>query len=101
MTHGRYPYRPVTGPVPYRRRRGGGLAVHVAANLEAYAFDAAVLDELVPVAGRPDLINHGWLDWGDRVGAWRLLDAMREAGVPATAPGNADPHDAAPGLVEA
>ena len=101
MTHGRYPYRPVTAPAPYRWPHGRGLAVYVAVNLEAYAFDAALFDELVPVSGRPDLINHGWLDWGNRVGAWRLLEAMRDAGVPPTALVNSDLYEAAPGLVEA
>jgi peptidoglycan/xylan/chitin deacetylase (PgdA/CDA1 family) len=99
--HGRYPYRPVTEPVPYRWPEGRGLAVTVAVNLEAYAFDAAHFDVLVPNPARPDLINHGWLDWGNRVGAWRLLEAMGAAGVPATALINSDLYDAAPGLVAA
>jgi peptidoglycan/xylan/chitin deacetylase (PgdA/CDA1 family) len=97
----RYPYRPVTEPVSYRWPKGKGLAVYVAVNLEVYEPDARYLDELVPNAVRPDLINHGWLDWGNRVGAWRLLDAMAEAGVPATALVNSRLYAAAPGLVEA
>lgn len=99
--HGRYPYRPVTEPVPYRWPEGEGLAVYVAVNLEVYAFDAALFDELVPNPARPDIINYGWLDWGNRVGAWRLLEAMAGAGVPATALVNSRLYDAAPGLVEA
>jgi allantoinase len=101
MSHGRYPFRPVTESVPYAWPEGDGLAVYVAVNLEAYAFDAAMLDELVQNPARPDVINYAWLDWGNRVGAWRLLDAMREAGIPATALVNSRLYDAAPGLVEA
>ncbi|WP_108661297.1 polysaccharide deacetylase family protein [Acuticoccus kandeliae] len=101
MTHGRYPYRPVTEPVPYAWPEGRGLAIYVAVNLEAYAFDAAMFDALVDNPARPDIINYGWLDWGNRVGAWRLLEAMREAGVPATALVNSRLYAAAPGLVEA
>lgn len=101
MSHGRYPFRPVTAPVPYRWPEGDGLAVYVAVNLETYAFDAAMLDELVSNPARPDVINYAWLDWGNRVGAWRLLDAMRAAGVPATALVNSRLYAAAPGLVEA
>lgn len=100
-SHGRYPYRPVTEPVPYRWPRGEGLAVYIAVNLEVYDFDAAVFDELVTNTARPDVINYGWLDWGNRVGAWRLLEAMSEAGVPATALVNSRLYAAAPGLVEA
>jgi peptidoglycan/xylan/chitin deacetylase (PgdA/CDA1 family) len=99
--HGRYPWRPVPEPVPYGWPKGEGLAVYVAVNLEAYAFDAAMLDELVPNPARPDVINYAWLDWGNRVGAWRLLEAMEEAGVPATALVNSRLYEAAPGLVEA
>lgn len=100
-SHGRYPYRPVTEHVPYRWPKGEGLAVYIAVNLEAYAFDAEMLDELVTNPARPDVINYGWLDWGNRVGAWRLLEAMQEADVPATALVNSRLYDAAPGLVEA
>lgn len=99
--HGRYPYRAVTEPVPYSWPEGRGLAVYVAVNLEVYDLHAAHLDELVPNPSRPDLINFGWLDWGNRVGAWRLLEAMGEAGIPATALVNSHLYAAAPGLVEA
>lgn len=97
----RYPYRPVKEPLPYRWPKGRGLAVYVAVNLEIYKPDAVYLDELVSNPAHPDLINHGWLDWGNRVGAWRLLEAMTEAGVPATALVNSHLYAAAPGLVEA
>lgn len=99
--HGRYPYRPVVEPVGYRWPRGRGLAFYVAVNLEVYDFDAAFMDELVTNPARPDLINYCWLDWGNRVGAWRLLEAMQEYGIPATALVNSRLYAAAPGLVEA
>ena len=100
-SHGRYPYRPVVAPVGYRWPEGEGLAVYLAVNLEVYDFGATHLDEIVPNPARPDLINFCWLDWGNRVGAWRLLDAMREFGIPATALVNSRLYSAAPGLVEA
>jgi len=99
--HERYPYRPVTDPVPYRWPEGRGLAVYVAVNLEIYEFEAPHLDEIVTNPARPDLINYCWLDWGNRVGAWRLLEVMQEFGIPATALVNSRLYAAAPGLVEA
>lgn len=99
--HGRYPYRPVVEPVDYRWPEGSGLAVYLAVNLEIYDFGAAHLDEIVANPARPDLINYGWLDWGNRVGAWRLLEVMQEFGIPATALVNSRLYGAAPGLVEA
>ena len=99
--HGRYPFRPITEPVDYCWPEGRGLAVYVAVNLEVYDFDAVYLDEIVPNPARPDLINYCWLDWGNRVGAWRLLECMEEFGMPATALVNSRLYSAAPGLVEA
>lgn len=99
--HGRYTYRPVTAPVGYRWPKGRGLAVYIAVNLEVYDFDAAFMDEIVTNPARPDLINYCWLDWGNRVGAWRLLAAMQEYGIPATALVNSRLYAATPGLVEA
>lgn len=101
QNHGRYPYRPVVEPVNYRWPEGNGLAVYLAVNLEIYDFGAAHLDEIVVNPARPDLINYCWLDWGTRVGAWRLLEAMQEFGIPATALVNSRLYAAAPGLVEA
>jgi peptidoglycan/xylan/chitin deacetylase (PgdA/CDA1 family) len=99
--HGRYPYRPIVAPAGYRWPEGNGLAVYLAVNLEIYDFGAAHLDEIVSNPARPDLINYAWLDWGNRVGAWRLLEAMQEFGIPATALVNSRLYAAAPGLVEA
>ena len=72
--HGRYPYWPITQPPPFRWPQGEGLAVYVALNLEAYAFGDGMLDEIVPVSPAPDVLNYSWLDYGNRVGAWRILD---------------------------
>lgn len=101
MTRQRYPFRPVDEPVPYVWPSGNGLAVYVAVNLEAYALDAGLLDELVPNPARPDVINYAWLDYGNRVGAWRLLEAMAAARLRPTALVNSALYEAAPGLVEA
>lgn len=100
-THGRYSYRPVTEPVGYKWPNSKRLAVYVAVNLEIYDFDAEHFDEFVPNTAQPDLINFAWLDWGNRVGAWRLLEAMKAKDIPATVLVNSRLYDAAPGLVEA
>ena len=44
--HGRYPYRPITDPAPYRWPEGRGLSVMFALNLEVYAFGEGIVDEL-------------------------------------------------------
>lgn len=100
--HGRYDYRPITEPVPFRWPEGRGLALYVALNLEQYSFGDGVLDELVPAGGPPpDVINYAWLDYGNRVGAFRLLELMAECGLPLTCLVNSTVYDHCPGLVEA
>lgn len=79
--HGRFPFAPITrrtlGPWPEGRR----LAVYVALNLEVYAFGSGLKEDIVPGLGTPDVLNCSWNEYGNRVGAWRLLDLFRETGI--------------------
>jgi allantoinase len=65
---------------------GARLAVWLGINIERYAFGQPALS-LVPEFRTfvPDPINHGWRDYGSRVGIWRLLDRLRDVGVRGTA----------------
>jgi len=38
----------------------------------------------------PDILNHGWRDYGNRVGVWRLMEIMDEFGFRATVNLNSD-----------
>jgi peptidoglycan/xylan/chitin deacetylase (PgdA/CDA1 family) len=98
--HGRYPYRPITDPAPFRWPQGRGLALYVALNLEAYAFGEGMLDELVPASPPPDVLNYSWLDYGNRVGAHRLRALFAEFGLPLTLLVNSTLYEACPGLIE-
>ncbi|MGE0417952.1 MAG: polysaccharide deacetylase family protein [Acetobacteraceae bacterium] len=80
-THGRYPFVPIT-----RRRLphwpdGRRLAVCVTLNLEVYAFGEGLKEDIVPGLGTPDVLNCSWNEYGNRVGAWRLLDLFRETSI--------------------
>ena len=100
--HDRYNYWPITERAPFRWPEGGGLAVYIALNLEQYSFGEGVLDELVPSGGpSPDVINYGWLDYGNRVGAWRLLELMAACRLPLTCLVNSVVYEHCPGLIEA
>lgn len=98
--HGRYAYAPITRKPGFRWPHGRGLAVVVALNLEAYAFGEGILDELVPASPHPDVLNHSWLDYGNRVGAHRLRALLAEAGLPVTLLVNSALYEACPGLIE-
>lgn len=99
--HGRYPYWPITKAPPFRWPKGEGLAVYIALNLEAYGFGEGMLDELVPVSPAPDVLNYSWLDYGNRVGAWRILELCQSLELPLTVLVNSRIYEACPELIAA
>src|SRR3954453_24201875 len=99
--HGRYPYWPITEVPPFRWPRGQGLAVYVALNLEVYGFGEGMLDELVPESPAPDVLNTSWLDYGNRVGAWRILEMCRSLELPLTVLVNSRIYEVCPELIAA
>jgi allantoinase len=99
--HGRYSYWPITSEPPFRWPRGEGLAVYIALNLEVYSFGDGMIDELVPTSPAPDVLNYSWLDYGNRVGAWRILELCRALELPLTVLVNSRIYDFCPDLVAA
>ncbi len=101
MSHSRYPYWPIMERPPFRWPFGEGLAVYVAVNLEAYSFGEGLFDEFVPASPAPDVLNYSWLDYGNRVGAWRILELCRSLALPLTVLVNSRLYDVCPGLIAA
>jgi allantoinase len=99
--HGRYPYWPITRQPPFRWPQGEGLAVYIALNLEVYSFGEGMTDELVPASPAPDVLNYSWLDYGNRVGAWRILELCRALGLPLTVLVNSRIYGFCPELIDA
>jgi peptidoglycan/xylan/chitin deacetylase (PgdA/CDA1 family) len=99
--HGRYPYWPITEKPPFRWPHGEGLAVYIALNLEVYGFGEGMLDELVPTSPAPDVLNYSWLDYGNRVGAWRILELCRSLELPLTVLVNSRIYETCPELIAA
>lgn len=99
--HGRYPFSGIAGRRPGAWPGGARLAVYVALNLEQYAFGEGLVEDLVPPLGQPDVMNYAWRDWGNRVGAWRLLAMFRDAGITPSLLVNTSLYSGAPGLIEA
>jgi peptidoglycan/xylan/chitin deacetylase (PgdA/CDA1 family) len=100
-SHGRYEYSPIVGRRPFEWPGGRRLAVYVALNLEHYAFGEGLVEELVPGMPQPDVLNHAWREYGNRVGAWRLARAFDEAKLPATVLVNSDLYAHCPEVVAA
>ncbi|MFN3614501.1 MAG: polysaccharide deacetylase family protein [Rubrimonas sp.] len=100
-THGRYAYRPIEGRPDYAWPNGARLAVYMGLNLEHFAFGEGLGAELAPGGPQPDVLNYAWRDYGNRVGAWRMLDLLDQAGFPATVLANTAMYDHAPELMAA
>ncbi len=58
---------------------GKRLAVYLALNLEHFAFGEGLGAELAPGGPQPDVLNYAWRDYGNRVGAWRLLELFERS----------------------
>ncbi len=78
-SHGRYGYSPITKRPFFRWPNGSGLAVYFCLGVEEYSYGEGMVEDLLPNAPRPDLTNTSWRDYGNRVGAFRLLDAVRRS----------------------
>ena len=100
-THGRYDYVPLRGRPDYSWPDGKRLAVYFALNLEHFSFGEGLGAELAPGGPQPDILNFAWRDYGNRVGAWYLLDAFDGLDLPLASLVNSAMYDYAPQLVAA
>jgi peptidoglycan/xylan/chitin deacetylase (PgdA/CDA1 family) len=99
--HGRFDYRPITRRPVYRWPGGAGLAVYLGFNLEHFAFGEGLGACLAPPGPPPDVLNHAWREYGNRVGAWRCLELFDQLALPAAALVNTALYDHCPELVAA
>src|SRR5271154_308734 len=80
--HGRYAYSPLGRRPTFRWPNGARVAVYFALGLEEYSVGEGLAENLVPGGSYPDVLNTSWRDYGNRVGAWRVLEAFRAQGWP-------------------
>lgn len=97
----RYPYSPIGARADGRWPAGPGLAVYVAIGVESYRPDGRYTEDLLPGVSQPDLVNTAWRDYGNRVGAFRLLEALERHGIPPTILLNTLIYDEAPAVTDA
>ena len=97
------PWAAATDRPDWRWPDGSRLAVYLGFNLEhfAFAFGAGLGSCLGPPSPPPDVLNHGWREYGNRVGAWRCLELFDRLGLPAAAILNTSLYDHCPDLVAA
>lgn len=99
--HHRYDYAPITNRPAFAWPKGKGLAVYLGINLEHFAFGTGLGAELAPGGPQPDVLNYAWRDYGNRVGAWRMIEMLDLLDLPATVLINTAMYDYAPELVAA
>ena len=87
----RYPYSPIIDRPALRFPNDARVAVIVYVNLEHFPEDRPGTPIVQQTARfTPDPLNYGWRDYGQRVGIWRIMDAMDRYGLRATACLNSD-----------
>jgi hypothetical protein len=91
--HGRYDYSPIVARRGYSWPGGARLAVYVGLNLEHFAFGEGLGAELAPGGPQPDVLNYAWRDYGNRVGAWRMLELLDALGWPCSVLLNSSIYD--------
>lgn len=99
--HDRYEYTPITARPDFCWPEGKRLAVYIGLNLEHFAFGEGLGAELAPGGPQPDVLNHAWRDWGNRVGAWRMIELFDALDLPVTVLANSAMYDYAPALMAA
>jgi allantoinase len=100
-THGRFDYLAIGHRADYAWPGGKRLAVYIGLNLEHFSFGDGLGASLAPPQPQPDVLNYAWREWGNRVGAWRLLDMLDELQLPCAALINSALLDHCPELVAA
>jgi peptidoglycan/xylan/chitin deacetylase (PgdA/CDA1 family) len=100
-THGRYEHSGITRRPLFKWPGRARLAVYFALGLECYAFGEGMTENLVSGMPHPDVLNASWRDYGNRVGAWRLLQSFADLGLPLSILLNSAMCEHAPDLIEA
>jgi len=100
-THGRYEHSAITNRAHFQWPNQSRLAVYFALGVEHYAFGEGMTENLVSGMPHPDVLNTSWREYGNRVGAWRLLQYFTEIGLPLSILLNSVVCNHAPDLIEA
>lgn len=99
--HGRHAYSPIVERPAYDWPGGRRLAVYIAVNVETFPFAEGLGPELNQRQPDPDIVNHGWRDWGNRVGVWNLLEALDDHALPTAVLMNTAVYDHHPQIAAA
>ena len=80
---------------------GARIALWVAVGVESYRPGQGRTEDILPRGPAPDLVNAAWRDYGNRVGAFRLIDRLSGLGIRPALLLNTDVYDEAPAVLDA
>ncbi len=100
-THGRYDYSAITGRPDYSWPGGKRLAVHLSLNVEHFAFGEGLGNDYAAPHPQPNQRGFAWRDYGNRVGAWRLLELAEAFDLPYALLTNSELYDYCPEMIKA
>ncbi len=104
MDHDRYAWSPIRSRTPVTWPDGADLALWITIAVEWFPQDMGKKPFAVPggmVTPYPDLRHYSLRDYGNRIGIFRLLEALRARGLKASVPMNSAVAQRYPYLVEA
>ncbi|MGZ3338886.1 MAG: polysaccharide deacetylase family protein [Reyranella sp.] len=100
-SHGRYDYSAIAKRPDYSFPGGRRLAVHFSLNLEHFSFGEGLGNDYGTNQPQPNVRSYAWRDYGNRVGAWRLLELAEAYDLPYGVLLNTALYDYCPELVAA
>ena len=100
-SHDRYDYSPITERADYDWPGGKRLAVHLSLNVEHFAFGEGLGNDYAVPHPAPNQRSFAWRDYGNRVGAWRLLELAQAYDLPYALLTNTALYDYCPELIQA
>jgi len=97
-----YDYSPITERLRIAWPDGKKVAVYVGLNIEHFVPGRPSTSIWPGTADLvPDALNHGWRDYGTRVGVWRVIDSLDRHGLRASALLNSTVVDHYPQIIKA
>ncbi len=100
-SHGRYDYSAITERKDYSWPGGKRLAIHLCLNVEHFAFGEGLGNDYGSPQAQPNSRSFAWRDYGNRVGAWRLLELADAYDLPYGLLVNTELYDYCPQMVAA
>ena len=100
-THGRYGYSAISKRPDYSFPEGKRLAVHLSLNVEHFSFGEGLGNDYGAPQAQPNTRSYAWRDYGNRVGAWRLLEFADKYELPLELLVNTELYDYCPQMIAA